>query len=129
MRRLSISVLVLLTALACHKKETTASSPDSSSTTATNATTATTAATATATTSSTATTAAGTAGQPSLISFSAGALVVKKPQEYSDSWSALYMTDEDPATGWATPKGSIGEQSFVLGLAEKTELARGANLA
>src|SRR5436309_11446308 len=112
MRRLSISVLVLVAVLACHKKES-APPPVDRSPTATSSVT--TAATATAITSSGSATGAAAAGQPSLISFSAGALVVKKPQEYNDSWSALYMTDEDPATGWATPKGSIGEQSFVLG--------------
>ncbi len=122
MRRLSIGVLVLVTALACQKKESTAPpSVEPSATAAASATAATNGTTTTATTETTTATQAN-AGQPSLISFSAGALVVKKPQEYSDSWSALYMTDEDPATGWATPKGSVGEQSFVLALIEKTEL-------
>lgn len=71
------------------------------------------------------------AGQPqaanteaSLVSFSAGALVVQKPQEYSDGWSAFYITDENSATGWATPKGVVTPQVIVIELPEKTVLKR-----
>ncbi len=62
--------------------------------------------------------------EPSLVSFSAGALVAQKPQEYSDGWSAFYITDENSATGWATPKGVITPQVIVIQLQEKTLLKR-----
>ena len=29
----------------------------------------------------------------------------KKPQEYSDSWSAFWLLDERPQSGWAAPQG------------------------
>ncbi len=60
--------------------------------------------------------------EPSLVSFSAGALVVQKPQEYSDDWSAFNITDENPTTGWATPKGVTTSQVTVIELPEKTLL-------
>jgi outer membrane protein OmpA-like peptidoglycan-associated protein len=62
--------------------------------------------------------------EPSLVSFSAGALVVQKPQEYSDGWSAFNMLDENPQTGWATPKGVTTNQVTVIELQEKTLLKR-----
>ena len=62
--------------------------------------------------------------EPSLASFSAGALVVQKPQEYSDSWSAQGMLDENPHTGWAAPKGVTGDQVTVIELPERTLLKR-----
>src|SRR5580658_7559722 len=62
--------------------------------------------------------------EPSLVSFSAGALVVQKPQEYSDGWSAFNMLDENPQTGWATPKGLTTNQVTVIELQEKTLLKR-----
>jgi outer membrane protein OmpA-like peptidoglycan-associated protein len=62
--------------------------------------------------------------EPSLVSFSAGALVVIKPQEYSDSWSAFNMLDENPHNGWATPKGVVVNQVTVIELPEKTLLKR-----
>ncbi|MEA2691545.1 MAG: OmpA-OmpF porin, family [Acidobacteriota bacterium] len=62
--------------------------------------------------------------QPSLISFSAGALIVQKPQEYDDSWSAFWLLDERPESGWATPKGVVTPQVIVIALPERTVLKR-----
>jgi outer membrane protein OmpA-like peptidoglycan-associated protein len=62
--------------------------------------------------------------EPSLVSFAAGALVVQKPQEYSDGWGAIYMLDENPQTGWATPSGVITPQTTVIELPERTLLKR-----
>lgn len=62
--------------------------------------------------------------EPSLVSFSAGALVVQKPQEYSDDWSAFNMLDENPQTGWAAPQGFTTNQVTVIELPEKTLLKR-----
>lgn len=58
----------------------------------------------------------------SLVSLSAGALVVKKPQEYSDSWSAFWLLDERPQSGWAAPQGLTTAQTIVIALPEETVL-------
>jgi outer membrane protein OmpA-like peptidoglycan-associated protein len=62
--------------------------------------------------------------EPSLVSFSAGALVVQKPQEYSDAWTAFNILDENAQTGWAAPKGVLTDQVTVIELPEKTLLKR-----
>ncbi len=60
--------------------------------------------------------------QPSLVSFSAGALIVQKPAEYDESWSAFWIIDERPQSGWATPEGVITPQVIVIALPEQTVL-------
>ncbi|MGA2539109.1 MAG: OmpA family protein [Terracidiphilus sp.] len=65
-----------------------------------------------------------TGPEPSLVSFSAGALVVKKPTEYDDDWSAFSMLDENPHSGWASSKGITANQVTVIELPEKTLLKR-----
>ncbi|HRR41001.1 MAG TPA: OmpA family protein [Syntrophales bacterium] len=62
--------------------------------------------------------------EQSLVSFSSGALVVKKPREYNESWGASWILDERPESGWASPKGAIANNVFVMELAEKTLLTR-----
>lgn len=57
----------------------------------------------------------------SLVSFSAGALIAQRPAEYS-GWPALNILDENPRTGWATPKGVVSPQVIVIALPEKTLL-------
>lgn len=59
----------------------------------------------------------------SLVSLSAGALVVKKPEEFdSEKWSAIRLLDERAESGWSTPKGGTGPQTIVIALPEKTLL-------
>jgi len=65
---------------------------------------------------------AAAAPEPSLVSFSAGALIVVTPPEYGGSWSALSIIDERPESGWATPEGVVSPQIIVIGLPEKTVL-------
>lgn len=60
--------------------------------------------------------------QASLVSFSAGALLVVSPPEYGSGWSALGIIDERPESGWATPEGVLGPQVFVIELPEQTVL-------
>jgi outer membrane protein OmpA-like peptidoglycan-associated protein len=64
------------------------------------------------------------APEPSLVSFSSGALVVQKPQEYGEGWSAFWIFDERPETGWATPEGVLTPQMVVVALPERTALKR-----
>lgn len=61
---------------------------------------------------------------PSLISFSAGALVVQTPQEYGSGWTAFQIFDERPDTGWASPEGVLAPQTVVVALPERTVLDR-----
>ena len=60
--------------------------------------------------------------QASLVSFSAGALLVVSPPEYGSGWSALGIIDERPESGWATPEGVLGPQVFAIELPEQTVL-------
>jgi len=114
MRRLIVPFALLL-AVACSKKE-------AAPVTATTATmTETTAASATSASPAASTS---TGGEPSLTSFSAGALIVQKPQEYGDSWRAFLLLDGRADSGWATPKGVVTPQTIVIGLPERTQLDR-----
>jgi outer membrane protein OmpA-like peptidoglycan-associated protein len=60
--------------------------------------------------------------EPSLVSLSAGAIIVKKPQEYSSAWSAVWILDEKSKSGWATPKNVTSPQVIVIALPEETAL-------
>jgi len=119
--RKEIAALCLgaLVAVACSKKEAPPPPPASNTATATSA-----AASTAASTSGAAATEVPAAEQPSLISFSAGALIVQKPQEYSDSWSAFWLLDEKSSSGWATPENVITPQTIVIALPERTQLDR-----
>jgi outer membrane protein OmpA-like peptidoglycan-associated protein len=66
--------------------------------------------------------AAAVAPQPSLVSFSAGALIVVSPQEYGGGWGALGIIDERPESGWATPEGVLSPQATVIELPERSVL-------
>jgi len=62
--------------------------------------------------------------EPSLVSFSAGAVIVQTPQEYGGDWTAFKMLDENPHTGWASAKGAVTNQVTVIELPERTLLKR-----
>ncbi len=64
------------------------------------------------------------APEPSLVSFSSGALIVQAPQEYGSGWSAMQMLDELPNTGWASPEGVLTPAVTVIALPERTLLKR-----
>ncbi|MEA2417669.1 MAG: hypothetical protein QOI58_4326, partial [Thermoanaerobaculia bacterium] len=115
MRRLLVTLVLAAVVFACGKKE--AAPPAASS--GTNTVTATASSTAT-----TSTTTAPAAETPSLISFSSGALIVQKPQEYSEGWSAFWLLDDKATSGWATPENSIAPQTIVIALPERTQLDR-----
>ena len=56
----------------------------------------------------------------SLVSFSSGALLVEKAPEYSFGWGNFMIVDENPRTGWCSPKGKILNNVSVIELAEKS---------
>ncbi|MFT3698215.1 MAG: OmpA family protein [Kofleriaceae bacterium] len=58
-----------------------------------------------------------------LASLGAGAIVVKQPVAYDSSWSGFWLIDEDPATGYAPPKGDIAPKEFVIELADTDEIS------
>ena len=60
--------------------------------------------------------------EPSLVALSAGAFVVKRPQEWMDDESAFHLLDEGPKSKWATPRGVTSPQTIVIALYEKTQL-------
>ena len=62
------------------------------------------------------------APEPSLVSFSSGALIVQAPQEYGGSWATMQMLDELPNTGWASPEGVLTPALTVIALPERTLL-------
>ncbi|MDQ2974796.1 MAG: OmpA family protein [Acidobacteriota bacterium] len=59
--------------------------------------------------------------EPSLVSVSAGAFIVKRPSEWADFESAFNLIDERPNM-WATEKGVTTPQVIVIALPEKTLL-------
>ena len=64
------------------------------------------------------------APEPSLVSFSSGALIVQAPPEYGSGWSTILMLDELPNTGWASPDGVLTPAVTVIALPERTLLKR-----
>jgi outer membrane protein OmpA-like peptidoglycan-associated protein len=63
-----------------------------------------------------------TSREPSLVSISSGAFVVKRPQEWMDDTSAFHLLDENPKTMWASPRDVTTPQTIVIALSEKTLL-------
>lgn len=111
MRRLAIFACLALSLAACKKKE--AAAPFAAPSPAPAAATA-----------SSAAPPAATAAEPSLISFSAGALIVQKPPAYGYGWEAIWLLDERPDSGWASPENNVAPQTMVIALPEKTQLNR-----
>jgi len=60
----------------------------------------------------------------SLVSFSSGALLVKKFPGYDSQWDNIWIIDENPKTGWCCPKGNILNNGCVIELAEKSVFER-----
>jgi outer membrane protein OmpA-like peptidoglycan-associated protein len=60
----------------------------------------------------------------SLVSFSSGALVVERSPEYSAAWGNIWITDENPKTGWCCPSGQISNNIIVIELAETSVFNR-----
>jgi outer membrane protein OmpA-like peptidoglycan-associated protein len=57
-----------------------------------------------------------------LTAFANGALLEKASSEYGGGWEARWITDENPATGWATEKGAKGPFEIVISLPERSEI-------
>jgi outer membrane protein OmpA-like peptidoglycan-associated protein len=114
MRRSLIVLCIAAAALSCKKKEdaSAAQAPPTATT-----------APASASASPPASTDAAAAA-PSLTSFSAGALIVQKPQELDANWGAFWLLDEKHDTGWASPENVVTPQTLVIALPERTQLDR-----
>ncbi len=59
-----------------------------------------------------------------LLAFANGALVERVTSNYGSSWEAAWLTDENPASGWATRKGDRLPVEIVFSLPERSELTR-----
>jgi outer membrane protein OmpA-like peptidoglycan-associated protein len=57
-----------------------------------------------------------------LTAFANGALIESASSNYGRSWDTRWITDENPATGWATEKGAKGPFSIVISLPERSEV-------
>ena len=57
-----------------------------------------------------------------LTAFANGALVVQSTSDFNDQWTALWLLDEDPRTGWASAKGVQGPFEIVVALPERSEI-------
>src|SRR5258708_33808744 len=66
--------------------------------------------------------AVGTDAAPSLVSLSAGAFMIVKPEEYRGAYSSPELLDERPNTNWSAPRGVLTPQRMVIALPEKTIL-------
>ncbi|MEP7326588.1 MAG: OmpA family protein [Gemmatimonadota bacterium] len=56
------------------------------------------------------------------VGFSVGAYPVVEPRTYGAGYDVFSMLDEDPASGWAGPKGDLGPHVMVLALPARTTL-------
>src|SRR3569623_110195 len=61
--------------------------------------------------------------KPNLASLGAGAIVVKQPAAYSESWTGFWLIDEAPSPGYAPPEDDIGPKEIVIELADKDEIS------
>jgi len=57
-----------------------------------------------------------------VVSFAAGATILQRPTEYSDTYSSLMLIDENPRSVWSSRTGSIGNEVVVIALSERTVL-------
>ncbi len=60
-----------------------------------------------------------------LVAVGAGTLLVEEPHSYGNdpgNWSPMALQDEDPNTGWASPKGDLKPKTFVFELAERSRI-------
>jgi hypothetical protein len=57
-----------------------------------------------------------------LTAFANGALVESSTSDYGQTWEARWITDEDPATGWCSKKGTAGPFIIVISLPERSEV-------
>jgi outer membrane protein OmpA-like peptidoglycan-associated protein len=60
------------------------------------------------------------ATEVNLASYASGAWIVKRPPEYDEGWSSVWLLDERSDTGWATPKGMVTPQQIVIELGQRT---------
>jgi OmpA-OmpF porin, OOP family len=57
-----------------------------------------------------------------LAAFANGALLESVSSNYGGGWEARWLTDENPATGWASEKDAEGPFSIVISLPERSEI-------
>lgn len=57
-----------------------------------------------------------------LAAFANGALIAQSTSDYNEHWTALWLLDEDPHTGWASAKGAKGPFELVIALPERSEI-------
>ena len=57
-----------------------------------------------------------------LTAFANGALIESVSSNYGGGWEARWITDENPATGWATEKGATGPFTILISLPERSEI-------
>ncbi len=57
-----------------------------------------------------------------LAAFANGGLVEHVSSNYGGAWQGTWLTDEDPATGWANVKDEKGPYEIVISLPEKSEI-------
>lgn len=62
------------------------------------------------------------AAEVNLASYASGAWIVKRPPEYDESWSSVWLLDERSDSGWATPKGVVTPQQIVIELGQRSLL-------
>ncbi len=63
-------------------------------------------------------------GQIDLLAFSNGALIERSSTPYDDSWSPLWLLDEETTTGWASQDGAKPPFEVVVSLPEQSRFTR-----
>ena len=59
-----------------------------------------------------------------LLAFANGALVERVSSNYGGGWEAVWLTDENPETGWAPEKDAKPPFEIVISLPERSEIRR-----
>ncbi|HWA91895.1 MAG TPA: OmpA family protein [Rhizomicrobium sp.] len=62
------------------------------------------------------------AADTDLAAFANGALVESATSNYGGGWQAIWLLDENPATGWTHLKGVAGPYTIVISLPERSEI-------
>jgi outer membrane protein OmpA-like peptidoglycan-associated protein len=61
-----------------------------------------------------------TVASQNVLSFAAGTVVVQRPSEHNDTYTALMLLDESPRSIWSSAKGQTTDQRITLQLAERS---------
>ena len=66
----------------------------------------------------------GQTGESNLLAFANGALIESVSSTWGEKWDAIWLLDENPATGWSTAEELTLPATIVISLPQRSELRR-----